>query len=86
MAANVICDGPDDEPAAYVVTALAEAETVAMCTGCYVDFSVAFLTALAPNALATPEPKPARARKPRSNAAAGAASGEQVNGESAAVV
>jgi hypothetical protein len=63
MAQPMICDGPDDTLATFIVTMIDEAETVAMCTACTLDWAQAILQALAPERLAPPPKPPARKRR-----------------------
>lgn len=70
MAAMPTCDGPDDDPALYMITNLMEAETLALCPSCSADFAQAMLQVLAPDRLAPPPGKPPRGRRSAPAAAA----------------
>jgi hypothetical protein len=71
MAQMVMCDGPEQGPAVFMITNIEQAETQALCLDCMIGFSAAFLQAVAPGMIAKPELKPAR--KPRAKAGAAAA-------------
>lgn len=79
MAAPVLCDGPDQGPALFMITNLAEAETVALCAGCAAGFCEAYLSAAksvsdgAATPGTTPKTRPARPRKPDAKAGPAAA-------------
>lgn len=60
---NIQCDGPDDSPAAYLVTDIATGEIVALCIPDMADYCQAVLQVVAPDRLAPPPA--AAARRPR---------------------
>lgn len=67
MAQPMICDGPDNDLAEYVITMIEQAEVKAFCLSCMADFCQGYLSIVSPDRLA-PEPAP-RQRKSRAKAA-----------------
>lgn len=81
MAAPMTCDGPDNDPALFLIQNIVEAEVNTFCLSCMLDFSQALLQTFAPDRLAPP-PKPAGRgkRTPARSAASRTSGGGEANG------